>query len=109
MSLTLLTIHVLLSLNQTRLLSQVNDQVVIAVDGEYADFQEIQTICQDLVLEHDQIEPYGFWKVPLPPSPRTNWTRLVLPPVLSGHVSRFWRGEAVVRGLVVLGHDQIEP
>ena len=24
----------------------------------------------------------------LPPSPRTNWTRLVLPPVLSGHVIR---------------------
>ena len=24
-----------------------------------------------------------------PPSPRTNWTRLILPPVLSGHVSSF--------------------
>ena len=76
MSLTLLTIHVLLSLNQTRLLSQVNDQVVIAVDGEYADFQEIQTICQDLVLEHDQIEPYGFWKVHQDPPPGAGWGRL---------------------------------
>ena len=26
---------------------------------------------------------------PPPPSPRSNWTRLVLPPVLSGHVSSF--------------------
>jgi len=46
-----------------RRLHKVNDQIVIAVDGEYADFQEIQTICQDLVAEHDQLEPYGFWKV----------------------------------------------
>jgi hypothetical protein len=32
---------------------------------------------------------YEQWGPRPPPSPRTNWTRLVLPPVLSGHVSSF--------------------
>jgi len=31
------------------------------------------------------------WSPPLPPLPRTNWTRLVPPPVLTGHVRRYER------------------
>eukprot|EP00277_Geminigera_cryophila_P028730 CAMPEP_0179470544 /NCGR_PEP_ID=MMETSP0799-20121207/50978_1 /TAXON_ID=46947 /ORGANISM="Geminigera cryophila, Strain CCMP2564" /LENGTH=270 /DNA_ID=CAMNT_0021277669 /DNA_START=38 /DNA_END=850 /DNA_ORIENTATION=+ len=46
-----------------RRLHKISDTIIMAADGEYADFQEMQSMFQQYVEEYDDIEPQGVYRV----------------------------------------------
>lgn len=46
-----------------RRLHKISDTIVMAADGEYADFQEMQMMFQEYTEEYDAIEPQGVYRV----------------------------------------------
>merc|ERR1719329_807154 len=49
--------------HDTRRLHKISDTIVMAADGEYSDFQEMQAMFQMYTEEHDMIEPQGVYRV----------------------------------------------
>jgi len=49
--------------HDARRLHKVSDTIIMAADGEYADFQEMQSMFQQYVEEYDYIEPQGVYRV----------------------------------------------